>query len=59
MPTVVIENPILNSPFAEPLRHFRFDDDGIPDEIVDARRISAHIYPLPRRNRRESSSFLR
>ena len=32
----VIENPILNSPFEEPDRHFRFDDDGITDEIVGA-----------------------
>ena len=24
----IIENPILNSPFDEPTRHFRFDDDG-------------------------------
>ena len=27
MPPVVTENPILNSPFAEPTRHFRFDDE--------------------------------
>ncbi len=26
---VVIENPILNSPFIEPARHFRFSDEGI------------------------------
>jgi hypothetical protein len=25
---VVIENPIINSPFDEPNRHFRFDDEG-------------------------------
>lgn len=25
---VVIENPVINSPFAEPARHFRFDDEG-------------------------------
>jgi type III restriction enzyme len=31
MPPVVLENPVLNSPFAEPTRHFRFDDDGITD----------------------------
>jgi hypothetical protein len=27
----VIENPILNSPFEEPRRHFAFDEDGITD----------------------------
>jgi type III restriction enzyme len=35
---VIIENPVINSPFAEPLRHFRFDDDGITNEIVSSRR---------------------
>jgi hypothetical protein len=39
MPQVVIENPILNSPFEEPTRHFRFSDDGITDEIVAARTL--------------------
>ena len=24
---VVIENPVINSPFVEPQRHFRFDDE--------------------------------
>jgi len=38
MPDVVIENPILNSPFEEPKGHFRFDDEGITNEIVDAQR---------------------
>jgi hypothetical protein len=33
---VVIENPILNSPYEEPRRHFRFTEDGITDEIVEA-----------------------
>ncbi|MHB8618547.1 MAG: hypothetical protein ACYDAG_03080 [Chloroflexota bacterium] len=35
MPAAVIENPILNSPYAEPTRHFRFADDGITDNVVD------------------------
>lgn len=34
-PQIVIENPILNAPFDAPVRHFRFDDEGITDEIVD------------------------
>ena len=37
MSQVVIENPIINSPFEEPTRHFRFTDEGITDEIVDGR----------------------
>ena len=28
MNQVVIENPILNSPFEEPNRHFKFTEDG-------------------------------
>ena len=35
MPPVVIENPILNSAFAEPTGHFRFDEAGITNDIVD------------------------
>ncbi len=41
MPPVVIENPIINSPFAEPHRHFRFGPDGMPtrpDSISDDSR---------------------
>jgi type III restriction enzyme len=34
MPPVVIENPILNSPFDEPRRHFRFGEEGITSEVV-------------------------
>ena len=35
MPPVVIENPVINSPFEEPKCHFHFSDDGITDEIID------------------------
>ena len=45
---VVIEDPILNSPFTEPTRHFKFTDEGITDEIIDARRISSYFVPIPR-----------
>ena len=42
-----IDNPILNSPFSEPERHFRFDDDGITDEVVIGRRRSIYLSPVP------------
>jgi type III restriction enzyme len=42
-----IDNPILNSPFAEPTRHFAFDADGITDEVVEGRRPSTHLTPIP------------
>jgi type III restriction enzyme len=47
MPPVVIENPILNSPFAEPSRHFRFGEEGITNEIVPSRRSSSYFIPIP------------
>ena len=34
-PQIVIENPILNTPFAVPARHFRFDDDGKATEFTE------------------------
>lgn len=48
MTQVVIENPVLNSPFAEPTRHFRFTDEGITDEVVEGRRISSYFIPIAR-----------
>lgn len=52
MKQVVIENPVINSPFEEPTRHFRFDNNGITDEIVDGRRPSSYFVPIaPPRNR--------
>ncbi len=46
MASAVIENPILNSPFAEPQRHFRFDEDGITNEIIEERRTSSYFVPI-------------
>jgi type III restriction enzyme len=43
---VVIENPVINSAFAEPSRHFEFDADGITDEIVVSRRLSSYFVPI-------------
>ncbi len=45
---VIIENPIINSPFSEPERHFRFDDDGITNDIVESRRKSHYFSPIPK-----------
>jgi len=46
MADVIIENPILNSPFQEPTRHFKFTDEGITNEKVDGRRISSYFIPI-------------
>ncbi len=48
MRQVVIENPVLNSPYWEPTRHWRFGDEGITDEIVDGRRVSSYFMPIAR-----------
>jgi hypothetical protein len=46
MPKVIIENPILNSPYDEPKRHFFFDEDGITDRTVNSRRIPSYFLPI-------------
>lgn len=48
MSQTVIENPVINSPFTEPLRHFRFSDEGITDEIIEERRNSSYFIPIAR-----------
>jgi type III restriction enzyme len=48
MPDRVIENPILNSPYREPNRHFVFDDDGITNEVAERRRSSAYFITIPK-----------
>jgi len=48
MPQVVIENPVINSPFSEPARHFRFSDEGITNETVEGRRPSSYFSPIAR-----------
>lgn len=52
MSTVVIQNPILNSPFVEPERHFHFDDDGITNEIIEGRRVSSYFVPIAQSKKR-------
>ena len=46
MPPAVIENPILNSPYDEPTRHFKFGDEGITNEVVEERRTSSYFIPI-------------
>ena len=52
MTQVVIANPVLNSPFVEPSRHFRFDDHGITNEIVEGRRSSGYFIPIAQPKKR-------
>lgn len=52
MCAVAIDNPVLNSPFIEPTRHFRFTEDGITNEVVGERRISTYFVPIPREKKK-------
>ena len=46
MTQVVIENPVINSPFREPDQHFKFTDEGITNEVIDGRRVSSYFVPI-------------
>ena len=54
------EQPILNSPYDYPARHWELDDKGQPtQEIVESRRESSFISPIPkpRRHRGEQGAL--
>jgi type III restriction enzyme len=57
MSQVVIENPIINSPFDEPTRHFRFSDEGITNEIEDGRRTSSYFVPIAKPKKKGSKQL--
>ena len=44
----IIENPIINSPYRPPDRYFKFDDEGITNEVVPGRRPSQYFIPVPK-----------
>lgn len=46
MPPVVIENPIINSPYREPTRHFRDENGQIVNAIDAGRRGSSYFLPI-------------
>jgi type III restriction enzyme len=48
----VIENPVLNSPYKEPTRHFRFSEERITGEVVEDRRSSSYFVPIPKPKKR-------
>jgi type III restriction enzyme len=51
----VIDNPILNSPYEAPTRYWKFDDEGITDQVQDGRRPSAYFMPIPAAKRRQAA----
>lgn len=50
MAQVVIENPVINSPFQEPTHHLRFDEDGITNDIVESCRVSSYFVLIAQPN---------
>jgi type III restriction enzyme len=48
-----VKNPIINSPYFEPTRHFNADERGITEEILEYRRPSSFYIPVPRARIRE------
>jgi type III restriction enzyme len=57
MPQVVIENPVINSPFLEPQRHYKFCDEGITNEIVPSRRTSQYFIPIAQPRKKGQFKF--
>lgn len=57
MAEAFFERPILNSPYECPVRHWELDDDGQPtNRIVDTRRRSDLITPVPKPKKRRRNS---
>jgi len=48
-----MKSPILNSPYIEPNRHFKSDDRGLTEEILEVRRPSSFYIPVPRAKTKE------
>jgi len=58
MPDVVIQNPVINSPFSEPALHFEFGDRGITGVIKEGRRQSSYFVPIPHGRRQTAQLSL-
>lgn len=55
---VVIDNPVINSPFDEPRKHFVFGEDGITDQIAEERRSSSYFIPIPPPKKKSAQAVL-
>lgn len=58
MKQVVIENPVINSPFQEPGRHFKFTDEGITNEVIEGRRTSSYFVPIAQPRKKKGAKQL-
>jgi type III restriction enzyme len=53
----IIENPVINTPFAEPGRHFVMEDGKPTGEIADRRRPSEFFIPVPPPRRKSAAQL--
>ena len=58
MSRVNIDNPVINSPFEEPKRHFKFNARGITEEIAEGRRRSEYFMPFPKPKKQSGQAQL-
>lgn len=56
MTDALIDNPILNSPYDEPERHWRFGEGGITGDIVEDRRDSSYFMPIAKSKKKGAQS---
>ncbi|MBW0004511.1 MAG: DEAD/DEAH box helicase family protein [Hyphomicrobiales bacterium] len=51
------DHPILNSPYAYPIRHWELDDTGQPTQkIIETRRSAKFISPIPKPKKRKPAA---
>ncbi len=48
-----MKSPIINSPFLPPSKHFKADERGLTDEIIEERRSSSFFIPVPKSSKRD------
>jgi type III restriction enzyme len=59
MPTADLSNPILNSPYEPPTRHFELGDHGPTGNILEGRRPSESFIPIPVSRKTQKAETLR
>jgi type III restriction enzyme len=53
------DQPILNSPYAYPSRHWELDEHGQPtQQIIDSRRKAEFVTPIPKARKSRSQGSL-
>jgi type III restriction enzyme len=57
MPTRFFNQPILNSPYENPVRHWELDDKGYPtQQIIETRRRAEFITPIPKPQKQRTAT---